>query len=917
MEQWGQIVLYFNYTMKYIVLILFSVLFFSIKGYSQYPKPNQTIGTDSNVVQAKGGLQGRVINITYVDTTAANLQRIKDYPGAQVFTTSDNKFWLRNATSSSWIEPSGTIPTWQQTLATSSTLNTSNTIDGGNFTFQFHNMGGFGLYNDAGSTTRLKVTPSTTNLFAPDGGSGATFNNNDLSLSLNDGTGFFGISSSFSQLIVGTGTPTSSHLDMTEVQTALESQNISNNNLSSVIGDISGIPIVNINASNNTFSNTFSVSDSIRVTTGYLKSMTASGDTTTNKALGINPVTGAIVKMSPSSFGGSTSVNNSNVGSGYRWLLPGTQVIKTATVASPSSIAIDSSTANQLNFQLTNDANTDSTYYGNLGGKGWKFSAIINLAGGIPGQVVTYLGGTSSFGLTTISTSLTVGTSPITSGGAQRVLYESSSNKLAETAGFTFDGTNVLAIPTSGQYQINTTPVAYLPDQSTFTNSLFYGVKPAALSHGGGGFTGQFNTAVGIGAGNGLIQGQANTLIGSRSGNVVTNGTDNTFVGEFSGAGTGTGSRNTAVGSSALANNTTTSFNTALGYQTLQATTASSNTGLGYQAGNGNSSGTRNTYIGVQSGFNQATGTNNVIIGDQAGVGVASNNYSNNTYIGQKAGFVNTTGSNNIFLGFQAGDAHTTGSNNIVIGYDIDAPSNTGNSQLTIGNAIFGTGITGTGTTAAGNIGILTNAPREVFDVNGITSIRNVPSTTDVDSIVSMTNGRLNSVNLGSGGVDLTQYFRLLGRSGGQSAFGGTAANDVLSFYGNTASSSNTDANPNIQFFVGNSGATTAMTLYNSGKVYIKQQANNTTRSSAGTLTLDLTGTFWHFTGTTTTWTLPPISGYTGVTYYLKNMGSGNITLNSNAGSNDIYDVIAVNTLTIAPGVARIIINDGSVWAVH
>src|SRR5690606_22133799 len=84
--------------------------------------------------------------------------------------------------------------------------------------------------------------------------------------------------------------------------------------------------------------------------------------------------------------------------------------------------------------------------------------------------------------------------------------------------------------------------------------------------------------------------------------------------------------------------------------------------------------------------------------------------------------------------------------------------------------------------------------------------------------------------------------------------------------------------------------------------------------SSAGTLGLSSVYSHYVFSGTTTTWTLPVISGNTAVVFFIKNRGSGSITLNSNAGGNDIYDTSAVNTISIAAGAARRIWNDGTYW---
>lgn len=88
--------------MKKLLLLL--LIFISVRSYAQYPNGIQTLGNDSNVIAPKGGFKARVINFAFTDTAQANTQHIKEYPGAQIFTTSDNKFWLRNSTATAWIE---------------------------------------------------------------------------------------------------------------------------------------------------------------------------------------------------------------------------------------------------------------------------------------------------------------------------------------------------------------------------------------------------------------------------------------------------------------------------------------------------------------------------------------------------------------------------------------------------------------------------------------------------------------------------------------------------------------------------------------------------------------------------------------------------------------------------------------------
>lgn len=92
------------------------------------------------------------------------------------------------------------------------------------------------------------------------------------------------------------------------------------------------------------------------------------------------------------------------------------------------------------------------------------------------------------------------------------------------------------------------------------------------------------------------------------------------------------------------------------------------------------------------------------------------------------------------------------------------------------------------------------------------------------------------------------------------------------------------------------------------------QVRTGTTVSSAGTLTLS-TATNYIFSGTTTTWTLPGV-GISGRTYYIKNRGSGDITLNALGFSTTIYSTSAVATITIAAGASVILIDDGTFWNV-
>ena len=83
--------------------LLFSL--FSLTAFAQYPGGEQSIGNNNNVVKAKGGFTagGGIIVKTYTTTTGANATPIKDYPGAIIFTTSDNQYWVRNSAATEWL----------------------------------------------------------------------------------------------------------------------------------------------------------------------------------------------------------------------------------------------------------------------------------------------------------------------------------------------------------------------------------------------------------------------------------------------------------------------------------------------------------------------------------------------------------------------------------------------------------------------------------------------------------------------------------------------------------------------------------------------------------------------------------------------------------------------------------------------
>jgi hypothetical protein len=102
--------------------------------------------------------------------------------------------------------------------------------------------------------------------------------------------------------------------------------------------------------------------------------------------------------------------------------------------------------------------------------------------------------------------------------------------------------------------------------------------------------------------------------------------------------------------------------------------------------------------------------------------------------------------------------------------------------------------------------------------------------------------------------------------------------------------------------------------LNSGGTLYTVGFSPNATANSTNTLTLTTAQTTWIYTGTgTATWTLPTPSG-TNQMFWIKNAGTGIITLNAFSGTNIINNAAAsVSSITIAIGATVLIQQDGNV----
>ena len=88
---------------KFLLLPLLVISLFAFGQGTPFPNYQQ-FGSATTLTDFKGAartIKG-FVNGTYTDTTEANLGSIDFYPGSQIFTTSDNRLWLRNSTATRW-----------------------------------------------------------------------------------------------------------------------------------------------------------------------------------------------------------------------------------------------------------------------------------------------------------------------------------------------------------------------------------------------------------------------------------------------------------------------------------------------------------------------------------------------------------------------------------------------------------------------------------------------------------------------------------------------------------------------------------------------------------------------------------------------------------------------------------------------
>lgn len=247
---------------------------------------------------------------------------------------------------------------------------------------------------------------------------------------------------------------------------------------------------------------------------------------------------------------------------------------------------------------------------------------------------------------------------------------------------------------------------AITPNQSNASNTPFPYDGTTTFTPGSLLTTGDWNLAIGPGAGASLTTTSRNILIGGMAGAKLTN-RDNVVIGVFSADQTTNTLENIFIGNY-VARNVTGNENVVIGHRAGQSlTSAHDNTLIGEEAGKDLTEGDDNVFVGEDAGRSTTTASNNTFIGNSAGL--SNTTGSGNTFVGGGSPFAvenaiegfspvyslistndspgedNTNGEGNTFIGAGAGQDNTDGYANTFLGFDAGANSNHADGNTFIG----------------------------------------------------------------------------------------------------------------------------------------------------------------------------------------------------------------------------------------
>jgi len=485
------------------------------------------------------------------------------------------------------------------------------------------------------------------------------------------------------------------------------------------------------------------IADAGAGTTGTLQQVTTNGNTTT---------LGVTIQGININDGAGTGLNNIVIGGGLQSNTTGTQ---------NTAIGIDSLVINTTGFNNTAlggstlNNNTTGNYNTAIGYSSLQAnttgasnvgignqSLLTNTTGGqntAVGHFALYSNTTASF-----NTAIGYGTLNANTTGANNTAIGWTSLLYNTTgASNTAIGVESLKANTTGNNNVAIGNQS-LNDNTTGLQNTAIGV--GALNKN---TTASNNTAIGFNSLVGNTTGAGNTAIGSSSLIANTTGNNNVAIGNTTFAANTTGIGNTAIGTSALNVNSTANYNTAIGFQSLVLnTTGTQNTAIGVTAGNLITTGSNNTIIGNYGGT--STLANHIVLSDGAGNVRLFSDANGLIGIGQAVGTpggqldIHTTQTYSLVLnGLTTNNAYTAFSNNSVGKWRIGNTYNAGANSFDIFN--LGTSTTAITISSTNNVGIGTNLPGAILDIN-------IPNVANTDLL------RFSNSVGGSGDIAKFQY---------------------------------------------------------------------------------------------------------------------------------------------------------------
>jgi hypothetical protein len=549
--------------MKKLFLLVLGLIVFKF-GYSQYPI-QQFIGADSAIVTSKGAMQSRFVNVVFTDTSQANTQRIRQYPGAMIYAA--GKMWVRNTTATGWTELAyGPIST-TNIYNSDGTLTGNRELDGNSNNLTFTAVKKFEFSGD-----------SLYYILDPAGNLRIKLGNQQLTMQ--------GDTASLSRRISYTG----------NLGSSFTKHSIVDKNYVDSVASVASGTVTSVATNNGT-----GITGGTITTTGTLSIDTALISTRAWRQKGIDSVT-SLINARPSGSGTTNYVS--------KWT---------------SSTALGNSLLTDISNTLTYEASLGNASFNIKSPSGYYYPSINLFSNntlaatilGYNGRLYLTAAGNAGiwFGNATTTQMLLTNSGRLLIGTTTESTYELD---VVGDIRSTLDANiNGLTVGKGGGNNANNTAfgVSALGSNTTGTQNVAIGVN--AL---GNNTTANFNVAIGFQAGQ-LITQNSNTAVGYYAGYANNTGYENTAIGSLSQRFCASGYQNTTVGVNSgygiTSGNRNTFFGTNSGYDI---TTGTFNTMVGSgAAGNGVTTGSFNTIIGSQITGLSSSLSNTIILADGQG----------------------------------------------------------------------------------------------------------------------------------------------------------------------------------------------------------------------------------------------------------------------------------------------------------